>query len=722
MSEALTHSLPAPGPGAGAAPDDPTTAAYGLLRRAFARLDGLLGRAVEGARERWGTEAQGDPFRGLYLSAEQVDRAFGAPAGEPLFARPTADGPMCAPSWREITDEGPGWDWLAETYALSGIELDMVLLALAPELDLRYERIFGYLQDDVSRRRPTVALALDLLTATGAERLAARALFGADAPLVARRVLRLVAAPGAVAPPLLAHFLVPDEQITDLLLGRPRLDRRLLPYCRLATPTAEDAERPVHPDLAPLARQLTDGDLHRPLRLHLHGPRNSGRHRAARALAARLGLSLLTVPADRLPEAADELAETLALILRAASLRSALVHVRDPEAVAHPHTLATALARHPGDVVLASTRAWTPVPGCPLGLRTVTLTRGGAGWRRSLWERTLTAHGATAGRAAVDEVADRFRLGPGQIEDAVVTALAAADGTGARLTRPELFAAARIQSAPGLAALARPVVPARGWDDLVLPDTSLTPLRELCERITHRRTVMDDWGFARSFPHGKGVTALFAGPPGTGKTMAAEVIARELGLELFAVDLSTVISRYVGETEKNLERIFSAADETDAVLLFDEAEALFGKRTEVRDAHDRYANTEIAYLLQRMEQYDGLAVLTTNLRGQLDPAFIRRLQFVVDFPFPEEAERRRLWERALPPGAPLAPGIDLDALATGFRVSGGGIRNITLHAAHLAAVAGTPIGTAHLLAATRREYEKAGKVAPGIQAAPRELS
>jgi SpoVK/Ycf46/Vps4 family AAA+-type ATPase len=224
--------------------------------------------------------------------------------------------------------------------------------------------------------------------------------------------------------------------------------------------------------------------------------------------------------------------------------------------------------------------------------------------------------------------------------------------------------------------------------------------------------VLVDWGFNRRISLGKGLTALFAGPPGTGKTMAAEVIAGELGLDLFTIDLSSVVSKYIGETEKNLERIFTAAAEADAILFFDEADALFGKRSEVRDAHDRYANVEIAYLLQRMERYEGLAILATNLSRHLDEAFSRRLQFVVEFPFPGEAERERIWQRCFPPEAPRSPAVDPVELARRFPLPGGNIKNIVLHAAYLAAAADAPIGPAQLWQAADREYRKLGKVMP----------
>jgi SpoVK/Ycf46/Vps4 family AAA+-type ATPase len=242
-----------------------------------------------------------------------------------------------------------------------------------------------------------------------------------------------------------------------------------------------------------------------------------------------------------------------------------------------------------------------------------------------------------------------------------------------------------------------------------LPDDALDQLRELCARVVNRHRVLDDWGFGSRLSLGTGANALFAGPSGTGKTMAAEIIAREVGLDLFKINLSAVVSKYIGETEKNLDRIFRAAEASNAILLFDEAEALFGKRSEVRDSHDRYANIEIAYLLQKMEEYEGVAILATNLRQNLDESFVRRLAYTVHFPFPDEAERRRIWARIWPSRTPLADDVDLDRLAGEFRLAGGNIKNIALAAAFLAVADGDEVTMSHVLHATRREYQKLGK-------------
>jgi SpoVK/Ycf46/Vps4 family AAA+-type ATPase len=281
---------------------------------------------------------------------------------------------------------------------------------------------------------------------------------------------------------------------------------------------------------------------------------------------------------------------------------------------------------------------------------------------------------------------------------------------GLRRRIQELFTASRAQSSGRLNSLAHKIRSTYSWDDIVLPANQISMLREICIQVRHRRTVLERWGFDRHLAMGKGVNVLFAGPSGTGKTMAAEIIAADLGLELYKVDLATMVSKYIGETEKNLDRVFTAAREANAILFFDEADAIFGKRSEVKDAHDRYANIEVGYLLQKMEEYDGVVILSTNLRKNLDDAFVRRLHVAVDFPFPEEADRLRIWRKVFPPDAPLAEDIDLQFLARRFKLAGGNIRNIALLAAYLAAEDGSVITMEHVVRAVKREYQKLGKL------------
>jgi SpoVK/Ycf46/Vps4 family AAA+-type ATPase len=326
--------------------------------------------------------------------------------------------------------------------------------------------------------------------------------------------------------------------------------------------------------------------------------------------------------------------------------------------------------------------------------------------RVELWRRNL--NGDTPPGLDLATTMAQFRLTAEQVHRAARAARMEAHAREIPLDEDELKAGARAQNAAGLERLARRIQPAVGFQDLVLPPDAMAQLKELLTRARYRELVLDVWKMGGPSARRRGLTALFAGPSGTGKTMAAEVLAGELGLDLYTVDLATVVDKYVGETEKNLDRIFAEAERVNGVILFDEADALFGKRSEVSDAHDRYANVEVAYLLQRMELFEGIAILATNLRANLDEAFTRRLDALVDFPEPEEEYRRRLWERSLGTTMPRDGNLDLDFLASAFKLSGGAIRNIVVAAAYAAADLQRPISTADLIRATQREYLKMG--------------
>ncbi|WP_214102586.1 ATP-binding protein [Acrocarpospora catenulata] len=642
------------------------------------RLDVRLAEAVAAAQASYGPEAGRDAFRGMHIGADEVTRVLRrAPAASPIGPGTVAD--------------VPGLGWLAERYELSEFELNVLLVALAPEVDLRYERLYGYLQDDVTRRRPTVELTLNLLCRGVAEKLRRRSDFAADAPLLRHRLVRLVADPHQVEPSLLARYVVPDEQIVDVLLDASGLDHRLAAWCRLVHAAGNPgwgADR-----VAELRDLLFAGQ-----RLYLRGPPGSGRGQVTQAAAAGLGRPLLhgdlaLAPAD--PAAFDE---AVACYLREAELYGAVPYLDRADTLdGHRRDLmARALAEAPGPVVLAGTTPWPPTPA-PLAVRTVEFAPPEAAERRSCWASALAGRAVAAGD--LDLLAERFPLTP----RAIMEAATVAGGD----TLAELSVAARGAAGHELAELADRIEPRAAWADLVLPGDEVAALREICARVAGQGRVLRDWGFGRKIARGTGIGALLAGPPGTGKTMAAEVIAGELHLDLYRINLAAVVSKYIGETEKNLDRIFGAAERANAILLFDEADALLGKRSEVRDAHDRYANIEVAYLLQRMEAYQGVTLLATNMRHNLDEAFTRRLAFTVRFPFPDQGNRALIWRGIWPEDVPLAPGVDADALAERFALSGGHIKNIALAAAFLAGPG--PVTMAHVLHAVRREYQKMGK-------------
>ena len=657
-------------------------------------LEARLLRMVEAARVQTGREPGADRFRGLYVSEADVYRHLSDP--ESLFPNCGIRQPMAA---------GRSFAVLGEMYELSSFELDTLLIALAPEIDPRYERIFAYLQDDVSRRRACIDLVLNVLCDSTADKFDKRALFGASSPLRANRLIRLS---GGEAVPMPWREVCVDARIAGFLLGETGLDARLARFVSLIETPA--AGRPADKGLVKIARRAFE--TRQPLRIYFRGADEEAKCAAATALSADLGAPLLIADIGRAARSVDDFEECLFDLAREARLQQAIAYLERFDSLPDQALRDTALSILPafqGIAIVSGAQELRTGLAPVRGVITVPFEIPGWPERRRVWKTALRERGMCPRGQALDALAECFRFTNGQIEDAAETAanLAAYRGQTARVEH--VFEAARVRSGHELGTLTRKVAPAHGWADIVLPEDALEQLREICRRVTRRHQVLGKWGFERKLSSGKGVNALFHGHSGTGKTMAAEVIAKELGLDLYKIDLAGVVSKYIGETEKNLDRIFAAAETANAILLFDEADALFGKRSEVRDSHDRYANLEISYLLQRMEQYEGIAILATNLRQNLDDAFLRRLAFMVQFSFPNESSRRRIWAEIWPKETPLAKDVDAGWLADRFLLSGGNIRNIALAAAYLAVEDGSAVKLSHVLRGVRSEFQKMGK-------------
>ncbi len=694
------------------------------LLLALRRLDQRLAHAVA-AQETLGAAPVDDELRGLYIDEAEVRRLLGREPGQVPWSLLSTGDDGAEP---ELKPELLDIPWLRTAFGLDVFDAELVLVALAPEVDLRYERIYAFLQDDITRRRPTVELALNLLCCCAEAKLAGRTHLAADSPLIRSGIVRLVAEPEQIEPPLLARYLKVDDQVVSMLLGQPGLDARLARYATLTSGPGPHPDQP--PPLPPAllshaARSVANGQ---PLRLYFRGQPGVGKIDAVRELARSLRLDLLTVSLEQALGDGADLRELVRLALRDAKFRPAVLCLAGLDALQAEPTagagagagaldaVLTSLTDDPRLCVLTGSLPWEPVVSGPLGVVTIDFPAGGYPERRDRWRRALTKSGVPVRQADLDLLADRFRLTPRQIDDAAATAIntaaVTADSHPAGPDLTGLTAAARALAGHGMTAVASKVTTTATWDDLVLPTDVLAQLRELCDRVTARERVLGDWGLAARLPLGRGVAALFTGPPGTGKTMGAGIVAGELGLDLYRIDLSRIVSKYIGETEKNLERVFTAAHDANAVLLFDEADALFGKRSAVHDAHDRYANVEVAYLLQKMEEYEGVAILATNLQDNLDDAFARRLAFTIGFPFPDEACRRRIWAILWPPQTPVANDLDLDLLARELKLSGGSIRNVGVAAAFLGAGDGGQVAMRHVLHAARRECHKIGRVFP----------
>lgn len=668
----------------------------------------LLGAELERLRSH-GVPAGEDQYRGLYISEEDARRSLRGVLG-PGGARgsPEVDRARVALR-RAIDDCGGPLAELARMARLSPFETSCLALCFASETDLDLERVIAYAQDDVTRRRPRVELAVRLLAAPD-EHAEAVGAFHGTAPLRRHRLLLLSDEPGQAHTPLLGQLLALDGRVAAYLGGRGAVAEALAPAVLLEEPAPPGPAAVLPAQVIGRLQGLTQGDYLRTHGAALLAVRDDERRlEAARALATAHGLRLLRADAAALVSRMDA-AEAVRLADREAAMQGAMlfldrVEVLDPAAIPG---LAKLLQedRMCSLAVFGSTAAirWA---GMTIEIPGLSVEEQVDAWSRELGDDRIDPAELTA-------LASKISLPAPAIRDAVRAAKGKArwrDPSGPVVAIADLYAAAREQSAPILNDLATKITPHYRWDDIVLPPDTRAQLQEMCAHIEHKHLVYDTWGFGKKLAMGKGLMALFAGNSGTGKTMAADVIAGTLGLDLYKIDLSTVVSKYIGETEKNLRTIFKEAEASNAILFFDEADALFGKRSEVKDAHDRYANIETAYLLQRMEEYSGAVILATNLKMNLDEAFMRRMHFVVDFPMPDEAHRRRIWEGTLPPEMPRRDDIDFAFLARQFRISGGNIRNIVLAGAFLAAARGEPLGMAHLIRATRREFQKLGRMA-----------
>ena len=678
----------------------------------LARLQVRLQRCVL-AWQRAGQDPA-DPYRGLYITDSTAQHlaqrpplttwAHSAPLSpeeEAAFAsaaEQAAAASLQIAKQMQASGETPRLNALAALFGLNAFERDVFLLALAPELDRAFEQIYGYLQDDVTRKQASLNLALNVLSPGGPARMEALASLNPSNPLFAFHLLHFNADTAPL--PRQNRPLLVDETVLAWLLDGSYAPAAPLDDLARLLPAPEPGNGDLRPRLEnALAAQTV---------LCLHGLDETARRNAslqAAALAKRPLLSVyLTSAVDR------PLLPLVRRALRDARLLQAMLCFESWETCLEgqspPPDLLAEVCDHPGPVILSARREWRAAR-TPRRRRLAWLAFDNPDYTRrvELWQEAL-------GRPEreVAFLAGSFKLSSGQIRDAVQAAADAAGLENRPVQDEDLFAAARAQSNPSLSMLAQAITPRYTWNDLILPDDPLAQLREIVTAVRSRAQVLEGWGLGRKLASSLGVTVLFAGPPGTGKTMAAQIIAGELGLSLYRIDLSSVVSKYIGETEKNLAEVFSQAEASNAILFFDEADALFGKRSEVRDSHDRYANVEISYLLQRMEAYDGVTILATNLRSNLDEAFTRRLQYAVDFPFPEEADRLRIWRTLFPPEVPAVPNLDFDLLAKRFKLAGGNIRNIILNAAYLAAAEDQPLAMQHLLHSTRRELQKMGRL------------
>jgi ATPase family associated with various cellular activities (AAA) len=580
---------------------------------------------------------------------------------------------------RAALDPPPAIDHLAELFKLSSFERNVILLCAGVEMDTELAELCGQVQGRPSRA--TFGLAMAILPDAHWSAL------GGARPLRHFRMVEVESGGGLTSAPLRL-----DERVLHYLAGIDAIDVRLQPLLQAAHFPQWIAED--HKTLADQVIKAFNANSHRPPVMHLCGDDDQGQEDTASFAAHQQGWHLFTLHAEDLPPIGADLNLLTTLWERESRMLPGALFIRCPAGAISP-SIRHLVERLPGPLFIACSE---PIRVSHALMRLDIDKPRPAGQKR-LWERALGERAASF-NGALDAISEQFRLSARTIFTTATTSLSDQTETGPQ----DLWSACRAIACPRLEDLAERIVPSAAWEDLVLPEPQKLILRHLAAQVQQRLKVYESWGFSEKGQRGLGLSALFAGPSGTGKTLAAEVMAGALRLDLYRIDLSAVVSKYIGETEKNLKQVFDAAEEGGALLLFDEADALFGKRAEVKDSHDRYANIEVSYLLQRMEAYRGLAILTTNLKSSLDKAFQRRVRFSVNFPFPEAAQRAAIWSRIFPARTPTE-GLALQRLAQ-LNMAGGNIRNIALNGAFLAAAEGQPVRMVHLLEAARLEAQK----------------
>ncbi len=640
-----------------------------------------------------------DELRGLVITDDEVTHHLKT-APQSLhwsaeFPRPKLYQPATDPQNRLFN--------FLQTFELTVLEFNIFLLAAAPHFDRQFERLFAYLQDDISQKNPTVNLMMTLLGDSLNTRFDVWRCLAPEQPLRKHGLIQFIEPDGRGPASYLANQLTMDYRLIAHLLGNDCPDERLKGLLNTVPDSLSSGILPEQ------TRTILTSSDQAPL-VYLHG--TEGHHQAALEISRVYNVPLLEGNLHQTMQTDKTLWKYL---MREGRLQNAALLLTHWESILDedgqpPADFWQSVQSYRNPVFLQSRETWEPAnSGRTRRMFRLTIPKRSQPEREELWISALEQYGIRVDRQDIAPLG-KFRLSDRLIAQAVDTAADLASTQGQPINLDDLIAGAQAHSNLQLGRLAKRMKPDYVWEDMVLPADQIAQLKELCARAEYTHTVLNEWGLGLRSGARSGINALFVGESGTGKTMSAQVIAHQLGLLLYRVDLSMIVSKYIGETEKNLNTIFEQAQSSNAILFFDEADALFGKRTEVKDSHDRYANIETAYLLQQIEDHDGIAILATNLRQNLDDAFIRRLDFVIEFPLPDENYRRLIWERHFPAEVPLGKDVNMAELAKRYVLAGGNIRNVAVASAYLAAADGRVVTMEHIHHAVRREHQKMGRL------------
>lgn len=602
---------------------------------------------------------------------------------------------------------------LVNIFGLTSYELDILVMAVAPEINTKYGRIYAYFNDYMTKKTPSVDLAIQILFDNVKDRLNGLQFFSPNQPLFRYKLIRLTDAQEEGS--FLNRRFVLDDRIRRFVLDDMGLDEKLARIARVEYPDQIISHATIPSELKEQVQKLISqaGEDAVKVIYWLYGKANDDKKIVVREICEAVKLPLVIADMSDIiydPEPQKVIEE----LFREANLQSALVLISGGEHLVNGDEKVELVKRFLlqtfyeiswitficGEVLWVPEEKNEMLQWIPYEFKLPQCSERKRIWRESL-DRSISD-------AEIEVISQRYPFSEGQIKKTIAYVRDFINK--GKLTLDEVCKACHLQTYQNLGVFSTKVTPRYHWNDIVLPDDTKRQLREVCNYLKYQHLVYCDWGFEQKLVLGRGLNILFSGPSGTGKTMAADIVGAELKLAIYKINLATVVSKYIGETEKNLSRIFKETTPGNGILFFDEADALFGKRSEVKDAHDRYANIEINFLLQRMEEHEGIVILATNFIKNLDDAFARRMFMTVEFPFPEENQREQIWRNAFPPNAPLAKDLDYRFLAERFKLTGGNIKNTVLTAAFYAAVEASEIQMRHLIRAVKRELQKMGKL------------
>lgn len=672
---------------------------YDYLQSLLHQLDELIRQAVN--RIEANNLDAANALRGLVIHHEEAIDAIDEIAMSGLWSN--TDEIVI-----DFGDEAFPFMQLASVFDLGYADCLILLLALAPELDFRYQRLYGYLQDDVTLRYPTPNLVMNLFADDSAARFDLYNRLQAHNILVKQGLLTVVEPENRNNSLFLQHTIRLNSAVLNFIIGQSDIDNSV----SFVLEKVDSVPR-LHVDEAfvkPIIEKLAQNPM-----IILSGETPLEQLETASAICTERTLPLFQFKLNRITEVPESIQAIWQMVLCQATMHRAALIITDwdiliDESGKIPEKLWQELCEFPLPVFICMSEMREPEHHPERIILRIPFEKPDYEKRLSAWTDFIP-DGAFE-QSELGELAIKYRFHRQQISDTVQTAHDIAQTAGRhQLNLDDLRQAAIAHTRLKLGNSAQQVIATNAsWDRLILPDEPLAQLHEIVNRVRYANIVQHNWGYGNHISNSEGISALFAGESGTGKTLSARTLAAELGLPMYKIDLSGIVDKYIGETEKNLRVIFEEAQSNNAILFFDEADAIFGKRSEVKDARDRYANIEVAYMLQQIESYDGIAILATNLRQNLDEAFTRRLDFLITFPFPEPEYRHKIWLAHFPEQAPLDPSVDIMELAQRYELSGGNIRNVTLAAAYMAAAEGDRISLKHIQHAIRREHQKLGRL------------